>query len=323
MDSGGGGARLISQGGDRMKRVSLLMALTCGLNATANAQWADLWSTPEQRAAGAYEAGDHESLLNNAPDGNWTGLGQFQAGDFDEASKTFSEQAINEQLNGDSDAINRALYNQGVSDVMAGRYDEALSNFDSVLSSDPDFVDAVHNREITQQLIEQQQQEQQQGEEGEQGDEGEQSDEGDQSQESGDQQDSQDGEQSDESSQSDEQPEGQQDSEQNSEQSAGSEGDEEEASDSESDSDEQQAAEDARQALAAEAQQGEEQEGVDAEQSETEGSTFEERPLSESEQATEQWLRRIPDDPAGLLRRKLEQSHRNEYPEVRDAIKPW
>ena len=48
-----------------------------------------------------------------------------------------------------------------------------------------------------------------------------------------------------------------------------------------------------------------------------------ERPLSEGEQATEQLLRRIPDDPAGLLRRKLEQSHRSEYPEVRDAREPW
>ena len=48
-----------------------------------------------------------------------------------------------------------------------------------------------------------------------------------------------------------------------------------------------------------------------------------EEPLTESEQATEQWLRRIPDDPAGLLRRKLEQSHRIEYPEVRNAQEPW
>ena len=29
-------------------------------------------------------------------------------------------------------------------------------------------------------------------------------------------------------------------------------------------------------------------------------------PNSEQEQATEQWLRQIPDDPGGLLRRKFE-----------------
>ena len=303
-----------------MRIVYLSIVLLCGFNTVTYADWTDLWSTPEQRAADAFEAGDYESLLNNAPDNNWTGLGQFRAGDFEAASKTFGEQAINEQVKGDSDSVNRALYNQGVSDVMAGHYEEALSNFDMVLSDDPEFVDAAHNREIAQKLIEQQQQQQQ-------GDQGDQSDEGEQSQENGDQQqnqqESQEGQQSDESSQSDEQTEGQQESERNSEQSAGSEGDKEDASDSESETDAQQAASDARKALAAEAQQGEEKEGADAEQSETMGAAVEERPLSESEQATEQWLRRIPDDPAGLLRRKLEQSHRNEFPEVLDAVNPW
>jgi len=38
--------------------------------------------------------------------------------------------------------------------------------------------------------------------------------------------------------------------------------------------------------------------------------------MTEREQATEQWLRQIPDDPDGLLRRKLLQNHRSEYPNV-------
>jgi Ca-activated chloride channel family protein len=304
-----------------MRFTGILIALLFGYGTTANADWADLWRTPEQRAADAFEAGDHEALLSNAPDSNWTGLGQFQAGDFETASKTFSEQAINEQLNNDSEAVNRALYNQGVSDVMAGRYKEALSNFDTVLSDDPGFVDAAHNRELTQKLIQQQQQQQQQGDQGEQDDQSQK--DGDQQQDQENQQESQDGQQSGESSQSDQQSEGQQDSEQNSEQSAGSEGDKEDDSDSESETDAQQAAMDAAKALAAEAQQGEVQKGTDPRQSENMEAAVEERPLTESEQATEQWLRQIPDDPAGLLRRKLEQSHRNEFPEVRDAVKPW
>ncbi len=47
------------------------------------------------------------------------------------------------------------------------------------------------------------------------------------------------------------------------------------------------------------------------------------RPLSEDQQATEQWLRRIPDDPAGLLRRKLIQTHRNLYPEIKSGSQAW
>jgi len=48
-----------------------------------------------------------------------------------------------------------------------------------------------------------------------------------------------------------------------------------------------------------------------------------EEPLSEQQQAIEQWLRQIPDDPAGLLRNKLEQSHRLEYPGVQSSDERW
>jgi Ca-activated chloride channel family protein len=90
-----------------------------------------------------------------------------------------------------------------------------------------------------------------------------------------------------------------------------------------SDAEEQAAAEDARKALAAEARQ-QASPGDESKESASQGGVESmQRPLTESEQATEQLLRRIPDDPAGLLRRKLEQSHRSEYPEVRDADEPW
>ena len=43
------------------------------------------------------------------------------------------------------------------------------------------------------------------------------------------------------------------------------------------------------------------------------GTAASQQPLSESEQSAEQWLRRVPDDPAGLLREKL----RRRYAEKR------
>ncbi|MFK7852976.1 MAG: hypothetical protein AB8B79_02640 [Granulosicoccus sp.] len=298
-----------------MKRALILVIVLSSFSHIAIADWTNFWSTPEQRAKKAFESGDHETLLDQAPDENWKGLGQFQSGDYDAASKTFSKMDTSQ-----------ALYNQAVSDVMSGRYQEALANFDTLLADDPEFTDAAHNREIVQQLIElqEQQQQQQQPQQGEQGDGSEQSqDQGEQQQDQQQSQDGQQGQQSDESSQGDEQSQ-QQGSEQNSEQSPGNDGNQESDSENgETQTDAEQAAEDARQALAAEAQQGEQNEDTGTEQSEATGVSEEERPLTESEQATEQWLRRIPDDPAGLLRRKLEQSHRNEFPEVRDAIDAW
>jgi len=43
----------------------------------------------------------------------------------------------------------------------------------------------------------------------------------------------------------------------------------------------------------------------------------------EQEQASEELLRRIADDPAGLLRQKIFLNHRIEYPEVEDAVRDW
>ena len=61
------------------------------------------------------------------------------------------------------------------------------------------------------------------------------------------------------------------------------------------------------------------QDGVDGEarpEEEEEGSRMaaQSEPLDESEQATEQWLRRIPDDPGGLLRRKFYYQYRERAP---------
>jgi len=45
--------------------------------------------------------------------------------------------------------------------------------------------------------------------------------------------------------------------------------------------------------------------------------------LTEREQANEQWLRQIPDDPAGLLQRKIQNRHLTDFPKVIDSDKPW
>ncbi|MDT8282048.1 MAG: hypothetical protein RQ982_04460, partial [Gammaproteobacteria bacterium] len=44
--------------------------------------------------------------------------------------------------------------------------------------------------------------------------------------------------------------------------------------------------------------------------------------ISEDEKATEQWLKRIPDDPGGLLRRKFYYQYK-QLPNQNDDEKPW
>lgn len=45
--------------------------------------------------------------------------------------------------------------------------------------------------------------------------------------------------------------------------------------------------------------------------------------LDEEQQATEQWLRRIPDDPAGLLRRKFKYQYQQQNRQSSTNEKNW
>ena len=307
-----------------------LLVAALGYPAVSLAAWSDWWQTPEQKAASAFESGDSDTVIEQAPDGAWTGLGQYQRGDYDAASNTFEQWASEQRSEGNHSAANRALYNRGLSEARSGRYQQALDSFDQVLSDDPNYTDAAHNRTIVEQLLalEQQQQQQQPGDDGEQGENSSQQDQpGDSSDDSSGQSSDESGESGESTDPSGEQQETDSGAGENSDDSASGQNpetnaDEDTSSPNSTDAQQQQAADDASRALAAEAAK----EAAESESDSTEQMTLDspnERPMSETEQATEQLLRRIPDDPAGLLRRKLEQSHRSEFPEVRDAAEPW
>lgn len=294
------------------------------------ADWLDWWKNAEQQAEDAYEAGDSDTLLELAPNDLWRGLGEHQAGDYQAASRSFGKAAEQLRADGARDAARTALYNQGVSDVLSGQYQQAIDRFDQLLAEEPADVDAQTNRQIAQQLLELEQRQQEQGDGSRDADQGEESQDGQSGGEQEGESDSAQGaDQPDEQSggeQSGNQGESGNDSQANS--SSGSEGgsqSQDDTADSQPESEEQQRqeAQAAREALDAEAERSQQQdERSGSEDTDSVGRELN-QPLSETEQALEQQLRRIPDDPAGLLRRKLEQSHRIEFPEVGDAIEPW
>jgi len=191
------------------------------------------------------------------------------------------------------------LYNLGNALARQGELESAIDAYEQVLEIDPDDVDAGYNRDLLTQLLEQQQQEQEQ------------------QQESSDQQGE--GEQSDSDSDSEESSEGQPDSD-GEPQDGDSQRDEEEAS-----QEDLEALQEELQRAAEEAQQNEEMaQQLTAEELEAL------RREQEQQQAMEQWLRRIPNDPGGLLRRKFryqyqktgkDQDGNNTWPD--DEVQPW
>lgn len=259
-------------------------------------EWRDLWLRPDQQGVRALEQGDARRAAELLADPRWQGAARYRAGEYEAAAG-----ALESAPDPDS------LYNRGNALARMGRYPEALAAYDAVLKLQPGHGDAKFNRDVVQKEMQQQQQQApQQGNDGQQGDQQQQSGEGQQSRgesEQGEQpgRDPSEGEQA-QGGQSDSEPGQQQGAEAGARDGTDNDG---------AVSAEPRAAQDGT--PAAEEMQEESTQSGDAVESPGEPDAApmaeagaREAPATEDQQALEQWLRRIPDDPGGLLRRKFQ-----------------
>ena len=241
--------------------------------------WDGLWKRDDQRAWEALQD-DPARAQQLAKDSAIRGSAAYRAEDYAGAERDFAQRS-------DADAH----YNRANALAKAQRYDEALAAYDEALKAAPAMEDAIANRKAVEDWMKQQQQESGQQQQGgdpsqqQQGGEGEQQErDGDQQQQQGDQQESQSSDSKDGESQQREGGE-QGDQQDGAAQDAASEEQKREA--------EERFAEQMEQALKA------------GEQTRADSAAEEDPRESEKRQAAEQWLRRVPDDPGGLLRRKF------------------
>lgn len=238
------------------------------------AEWEDLWKTKNQQGAEAFDGEDPIAAAGLFRDPNWRGAAAYKAGDFAGAIQAYS---INPGEDPD------AHYNLGNALAMSQAFEQAIASYNVAIALQPDHEDAIHNRDIVQDLLEEQQQEQEEQEQ----------EEGDQAQEQ---------EESDEESEEGDTSEEEQEQEQG-EQEPSEEENEEEMEQDESDQ-----------------QEGSEQEQNEEEQSgETPNQSNAEQ---ESQESLEQWLRRIDDDPGELLQRKFQFEYRRRQLENRNNSQP-
>lgn len=255
--------------------------------------WNDLWSRRDRQAWQALEDDAPERAARIAEDPALRGSAAYRAGDHAAALADF-EQA--------DDA--RSHYNRGNALAKLQRYEEALAAYSDALAREPDHADALANRQAVEDFLRQQQE--QQSQDGQQGENGEPS-EGEQGEPQSEPGESEsDGEDADSGeSQPGEQPQpGEQDASESQPQ-----GDEEGEGESESEQTPPPAdgdqAED-QQAFNEAMQQALEQ-GESTPEDAEEGEPISAEAMAEGEkrQALEQLMRRVPDDPGGLLRRKF------------------
>lgn len=219
--------------------------------------WKDLWSNKNQQGSQAFVTEEFDTAADLFEDGNWRAASFYRNGNYQSALNELNAQ---EGLN--------AAYNKGNALARLERYAEAIAAYDEVLAEQPDHPDALFNKAIVQNLLEEQEDMQSDDpQEGEQGQEQEQNES--------------------EQSQS-EQQQNQQQAQQNEQDQENSEQSPEQQQESEvTDSDAGQ-----------EQENEEEQEGPDPQTAQTQES-------AEEEQAMQQWLGRIEDDPGELLRNKF------------------
>ncbi|GJL56124.1 MAG: hypothetical protein NPIRA02_32560 [Nitrospirales bacterium] len=280
----------------------------------------DWWFRPDQRGVQAMKQKDPQKAATLFEDPSWKGVANYRAGNFEEAVESFSQ-----------DNSPDGHFNRGNALARAGRLQEALEAYQTALQQAPSHQDAQHNHALIEELLKEQEDQKDSDSTGDPSQDDQSSEskesEGKQAQKSEGQEGQQEGKessgnaqagtQSDAGSQEDTETSSQDMKNQAPQPSSGSSGEQQESppefaqqGDSEEAVDEAEKQEPRAGSLPEESSTDPNEPEMEQAPMTTAELSREEKTELESQQATEQWLRRIPDDPGGLLRRKFLLEHR-------------
>lgn len=269
----------------RFRKGLLALLLACLLPLPQDAMaldWQSLWKTPDQRAQQAFQQQQYEQAAAQFDNPDWRAAAQYKAGKFQEAAETLKDSQTAD-----------GHYNRGNALAKAGQLQDAIKAYEQALKLDPAHADAKHNKEQVEKQLKKDQQQKQPDQ-----------------QQSSDQQSSKDQKPSDQqSSQPDQQKQNQKDSQQS-------------QSDNQTQADQQQqqnADKPAEQPKPSEDKQSQPEQQQDKpddarrsskapKPQQTSKSAAAAQPQAEQDEiqrANEQLLKRIPDEPTGLLKRKF------------------
>ncbi|MFQ5580018.1 MAG: VWA domain-containing protein [Nitrospiria bacterium] len=245
--------------------------------------WQGLWSRQDQQAARVFSQGEEEAAAKLFVDPEWKAAAHYRAGEYQKSI---------ESLEGIQTPD--ALYNKGNALAQMGRLPEAVQSYDEALKLDPKHEDAGYNRK---KLLEKMNQQNQNEKNKSQGDPSDNKKEDPQNQsgenQSGDDQAGEQARDSQEGQDSSAHNQGHEETRKEDEQKEDREGKPIEEAGNKDDSEKDRETEHAEQ---------QDESGEEGASSLAKEESSEE---NESQQAIAQWLRRIPDDPGGLLRRKF------------------
>lgn len=259
-------------------------------------EWSDAWQRKDQQAADMLKRGDAAQAAQTFTGAEWKGMAYYKAGDYENAYRHFTQ----------ANTVD-AQYNAANALAKMGRLEEAVRKYDEVLKSDADHADAKFNRELIDKFLKQRANENEKDKSASaQNDASSKDQSGQEKPDKGNQGNSTEQKQGNNKNENDAAQQSQPGSPREQKQGAQAEnkpgGDKKENP--------------------ARAAQADKQNGDD--KNATEENRLEQQTPADKEQAqaVQQWLRRIPDDPGGLLREKYRRQMQKEQ-QALDQEKKW
>ncbi|MDC8445073.1 MAG: tetratricopeptide repeat protein, partial [Nitrosomonas sp.] len=109
--------------------------------------WKDLWLRADQQAHNHLQQGDAQTAAQQFRDPGWRGMALYESGDYEAAAQAFAESGTLE-----------ARYNRGNALARAGELQQAIDAYRDVLQQDPRHEDAKANLDLLKKMIQEQQQ---------------------------------------------------------------------------------------------------------------------------------------------------------------------
>jgi Ca-activated chloride channel family protein len=140
-----------------MRYALLLMLLAIALPAEANSNWERLWFNADQRGEKLLQHGDARAAVREYKDPRRKAYAEMKTGDYRQAASE-----LGKLHDSDSD------YNRGNALAKMGDLKGALDAYDAALKRDPKNHDAQHNRDLVEKALKQQQPQQNKQQNGQQ-----------------------------------------------------------------------------------------------------------------------------------------------------------
>jgi Ca-activated chloride channel family protein len=122
-------------------KLMLVMCLPLTSSPAFAWQWSDFWHTKDQQGKELLQNGKPKEAAHVFANKDWQAVAQYRAGDYAQAYEQFG-----------SNKTSDAQYNAGNAAAYNGKYGESVAAYDKAIALNPNNEDAIANRDIVKKL---------------------------------------------------------------------------------------------------------------------------------------------------------------------------